>query len=112
MCGNTILEKWENLGFLSEIESDKKEQLALHYEEAYVYLINNRHDDSIETFIFPIIFRLTKQTDLELKPIELIDKFRDFINRSDIREITTEIYGSNIDMEAEIVNLFINEIKN
>lgn len=108
----TIVEKWEDIGFLKEIDESKKEQLANSYEEAANYLIESSFVEDtyqlIETYIFPVLYNLGRDTSLTLNPIQLIRELAAFLKRPEIVEIF-DIAG--IDGEAEALNLFIEEVK-
>lgn len=59
-----IIERWDKLGFLDGFPEDKKEVLAINYENMAHYLIYNDEDnveDSFSTIIFPIIRRITSK---------------------------------------------------
>lgn len=110
----TIIEKWEGIGFLAEIEEDKKEKLANCFEEAANYLIQSHLvEDTFlltETYIFPVLYRLAKDSNLILNPIKLIHELADFLKRPEIKEIF-DIAASQFDGEAEALNIFVNEVK-
>ena len=57
-----IIERWNELGFLDGFPEDKKEVLAMNYENMARYLIYNNEDnveDSFSTIIFPVIRKIT-----------------------------------------------------
>lgn len=108
----TIVEKWEGIGFLEEIKEDRKEQLANCFEEAANYLMSHYEDygESCETYIFPVLYKLAKDSNLILNPIELIHEFHSFLMRPDILD-TIQMVSNIFDGEAEVLNMFINEVK-
>lgn len=57
-----IIERWNELRFLDGFPEDKKEVLAMNYENMARYLIYNNEDnveDSFSTIIFPVIRKIT-----------------------------------------------------
>jgi hypothetical protein len=110
----TILEKWKDIGFLDDIEETKKEALANCYEEAANFLIESHLVEDtylmIETYIFPVLHNLGRDTSLTLNPIQLIHELADFLKRPEIVEIFG-ISANQFDGEAEVLNLFVKEVK-
>jgi hypothetical protein len=112
MSTKTVTEKWSDLGFLEEINSELKEKLANAYENAANFLIANKHDDLIEIYIFPILHRLAKEINVVFEPIELIEKLSKFLDKVEIHNLIDEFScDKQYDVEAEVVLQFINSVK-
>lgn len=110
----TIVEKWEDFGLLGEINEAKKEELANCYEEAANFLIESHEVEDtyhmIETYIFPVLYNLARDSSLILEPIKLIRELSEFIKRPDIVD-TINMVSCMFDGEAEVLNMFIQEVK-
>jgi hypothetical protein len=110
----TIVEKWEDIGLLGEIDEAKKEELANCYEDAANFLMESHLVEDtylmIETYIFPVLYNLVKKSNLILEPVKLIRELSEFLKRPEIQDIFDTV-SLQFDGEAEALNLFIEEVK-
>ena len=62
-----IVERWENLNFLENLNEDEKINAALNFESACIYLIENetKFPYLVEMCVFPIIKMLIQQHGLK-----------------------------------------------
>mgnify|MGYP003633135067 CR=1 FL=1 len=108
-----ITNKWGELGFLEQLSEHLKPIIALKYELTAHYLIGNGdylNDTMLQNVIFPIIYRIYKQG----KTISNVETFVRqvhvfFINNREAMQDLTAF--SNIDMEAEMCALFVEQYK-
>jgi len=108
-----IREKWCDLGLLEQMPENLKTSVALKYELTAHYLIGNGdylNNTMSQNVIFPIIYRIYKQG----KTISNVKTFVRqvylfFVNN---RELIQDLSAwSDIDMEAEMCVLFVEQYK-
>lgn len=106
--------KWNTFGLLSELSVEKKLVLAPLYEEMASYIVGLKLIDkdfgqyTIETIIFPIMYRITKSGG-EINDISNLYKdCVNFINNKKDEVIELQKgYDLHIDIEAELTGMFV-----
>lgn len=127
-----IIERWNELGFLDGFPEDKKEVLAMNYENMARYLIYNNEDnveDSFSTIIFPVIRKITSVIPIKFDSRMLVkyilgitiedleqyvsDTIKEYLKQNENKNMWTSyfmqdevIYVDGIDLEAEICAAF------
>lgn len=127
-----IIERWDKLGFLDGFPEDKKEVLAMNYENMARYLIYNNEDnveDSFSTIIFPVIRKITSVIPIKFDSRMLVkyilgitiedleqyvsDTIKEYLKQNENKNMWTSyfmqdevIYVDGIDLEAEICTAF------
>lgn len=127
-----IIERWDKLGFLDGFPEDKKEVLAMNYENMARYLIYNNEDnveDSFSTIIFPVIRKITSVIPIKFDSRMLVkyilgitiedleqyvsDTIKEYLKQNENKNMWTSyfmqdevIYVDGIDLEAEICVAF------
>ena len=108
-----ITNKWGELGFLEQLSEQLKPIVALKYELTANCLIDNddyMDNTMLQHVIFPIIYRIHKQR----KTISNVETFIRqvhvfFVNNREARQDLSAF--SNIDVEAEMCALFVEQYK-
>ena len=97
-----IVEKWENIGLLSDLPNEWiKQNLALTYEKISTHLLDN--DTSYVTLIFPIVYRICK-TGLVITNIEhFLGEINNFFHSN--QHLLDGTYDS-FDIEVELCRMF------
>ena len=111
---NDLVSKWNTFGLLSELSVEKKLVLAPLYEEMISYIVGlnltgkDFGQDTIETIIFPIMYRITKSGGKINDIPHLYNDCVDFIN--DKKDEVIEFqkgYDFSIDIEAELTGMYV-----
>ena len=106
--------KWNTFGLLSELSAEKKLVLAPLYEEMASYIVDLKLIDkdfgqyTIETIIFPIMYRIIKSGDKINDIPHLYNDCVDFINNKKDEVIEFQKgYDFSIDIEAELTGMYV-----
>jgi hypothetical protein len=109
-----LVSKWNSFGLMGDLSVEKKLVLAPLYEEMANYIIDlNLTDkdfgqDTIESIIFPIMYRITKSGGKINDIPHLYNDCVDFIN--DKKDEVIELqkgYDLHIDIEAELTGMYV-----
>ena len=108
-----LIEKYENLGFLTGVEDSKKEELIQIYEGIAKLLLQERLttqeselNQRIEVLAFPIIYLMYKsynETDYK----KVYSEFRAFTSENFEKYKNLHIENVNLDYEGELCRQFI-----
>lgn len=104
-----ITNKWCELGFLEQMPENLKPIVALKYELVANYIVSN--DSYMDnTIVFPIIYRIYKQGKTISNVKTFVRQAHEFFlnNRELIQDLSA---FSNVDMEAEMCALFVEQYK-
>jgi len=119
MSKKDLVSKWNTFGLLSELSVEKKLVLAPLYEEMISYIVGlnltgkDFGQDTIETIIFPIMYRITKSGGKINDIPHLYNDCVDFIN--DKKDEVIEFqkgYDFSIDIEAELTGMYVENYLN
>ena len=109
-----LVSKWNTFGLLSELSDEKKLVLAPLYEEMASYIVGLKLIDknfgqyTIETIIFPIMYRITKSGGKINDISHLYNDCVDFINNKKDEVIEFQKgYDFSIDIEAELTGMYV-----
>ena len=103
-----LIVKWEELGFLEQMPEELKARVALKFELASIFLLNN--DDYLDNTIllnisFPLIYRIYRQGNTIPDVESFIRQLSMFIGTK--REIIQNLNGIYwVETEAEMCGLF------
>jgi hypothetical protein len=102
-----LIEKYENLGFLTGVEDSKKEELIQIYEGIAKFLVDESElNHQIEVLIFPIIslmYRNYNETDYK----KVYSEFKTYISENLEKFKNLHIENVNLDYEGELCRQFI-----
>jgi len=109
-----LVSKWNSIGLLGELSVERKLVLAPLYEEMISYIVGLKlidkdfGQDTIETIIFPIMYRITKSGGKINDISHLYNDCVDFINdkKDDVIELKKG-YDFSIDIEAELTGMYV-----
>ena len=111
--------KWNTFGLLSELSAEKKLVLAPLYEEMASYIVDLKLIDknfgqyTIETIIFPIMYRIIKSGGKINDIPHLYNDCVDFINNKKDEVIEFQKgYDFSIDIEAELTGMYVEKYLN
>ena len=109
-----LVSKWSSFGLMGDLPVERKLVLAPLYEEMANYIIDlNLTDkdfgqDTIETIIFPIMYRITKSggkiNDISHLYNDCVDFFND--KKDELIEFQKG-YDFSIDIEAELTGRYV-----
>ena len=114
MSKKDLVSKWNTFGLLSDSSVEKKLVLAPLYEEMAGYIVGLKLIDknfsqyTIETIIFPIMYRITKSGGKINDIPHLYNDCVNFIN--DKKDEVIEFqkgYDFSIDIEAELTGMYV-----
>ena len=119
MSKEDLVSKWNTFGLLSELSVEKKLVLAPLYEEMDNYIIDlnltdkNYGQNTIETIIFPIMYRITNSGGKINDIPHLYNDCVNFINnkKDDVIELKKG-YDFSIDIEAELTGMYVENYLN
>jgi hypothetical protein len=114
MSKKDLVSKWNSIGLMGDLSIDKKHILAPLYEEMASYITDlNLTDkdfgqDTIETIIFPIMYRITNSGGKINDIPHLYNDCVNFINnkKDDVIELKKG-YDFSIDIEAELTGMYV-----
>ncbi|MDB4335578.1 hypothetical protein N9994_00785 [bacterium] len=114
MSKEDLVSKWNTFGLLSELSVEKKLVLAPLYEEMISYIVGLKLIDknfgqyTIETIIFPIMYRITNYGGKINDISHLYNDCVNFINnkKDDVIELKKG-YDFSIDIEAELTGMYV-----
>ena len=114
MSKEELVSKWNTFGLLNELSVEKKLVLAPLYEEMISYIVGlnltdkNYGQDTIETIIFPIMYRITNSGGKINDIPHLYNDCVNFINnkKDDVIELKKG-YDFSIDIEAELTGMYV-----
>lgn len=109
-----IVNKWDSVGLMEKLSIDKKHILAPLLEEMAGYILGLKltdkdfGQDTIETIIFPIMYRITKSGGKINDISHLYNDCVNFINnkKDDVIELKKG-YDFSIDIEAELTGMYV-----
>ena len=119
MSKKDLVSKWSSFGLMGDLPVEKKLVLAPLYEEMANYIIDlnltgkDFGQDTIETIIFPIMYRITKSGGKINDIPHLYNDCVDFIN--DKKDEVIEFqkgYDFSIDIEAELTGMYVENYLN
>ena len=119
MSKKDLVSKWNTFGLLSELSVEKKLVLAPLYEEMISYIVGlnltgkDFGQDTIETIIFPIMYRITNSGGKINDIPHLYNDCVNFINnkKDDVIELKNG-YDFSIDIEAELTGMYVENYLN
>lgn len=109
------LEKWEEIGLLSNVSNKMTVSLALEIGSLYLSHNPEKYSDEISVFIFPVITRLFRNIEKELTIEETFNKIEHilecflekFNEVKETQEWINRENNKNLDIEAEFVADFV-----
>jgi hypothetical protein len=109
-----LVSKWNSIGLMGDLSVKRKLVLAPLYEEMISYIVGLKlidkdfGQDTIETIIFPIMYRITKSGGKINDISHLYNDCVDFINdkKDDVIEFQKG-YDFSIDIEAELTGMYV-----
>lgn len=109
---NKVTKKWDSVGLLEDkyrpLDDEEKEVLASLFEKGLELTQSKYVKEKISVLIFPAIKKIysgTKDKNMDVR--QLIRDFRKFLVSKSTKKIIDELSNyHNIDVEAEILNLF------
>lgn len=101
MLEEKVFKKWSDTGFLEGLEDELKKSVALEFEKMYKYLLNKKiTDDIIATVVFPIIYRIMR--DSNIRDINCAEVLRLFDKQlAELMTITIANENAEMDLIAE-----------
>jgi hypothetical protein len=114
MSKKDLVSKWNTFGLLSDLSVERKLILAPLYEEMISYIVGLKLIDknfgqyTIETIIFPIMYRVTNAGGKINDILHLYNDCVDFINdkKDEVIQFQKE-YDFSIDIEAELTGMYV-----
>ncbi len=114
MSKEDLVSKWSSFGLMGDLSVERKLILAPLYEEMAGYIIDlnltdkNFGQDTIETIIFPIMYRITNSGGKINDISHLYNDCVNFINnkKDDVIELKKG-YDFSIDIEAELTGMCV-----
>ena len=105
----TLLEKYENYGWLQGIDESKKEELIQLYEDATFYLRRQKYiNTKIETFFAPLLYRMFKENIKHDYKTTLLELNRFMTNKLDEYSL---LGADGIDYEVKMLSDFVDSKK-
>ena len=114
MSKEDLVSKWNSIGLMGDLSVKRKLVLAPLYEEMANYIIDlnltdkNYGQNTIETIIFPIMYRITNSGGKINDIPHLYNDCVNFINnkKDDVIELKKG-YDFSIDIEAELTGMYV-----
>ena len=114
MSKEDLVSKWSSFGLMGDLSVERKLILAPLHEEMAGYIIDlnltdkNFGQDTIETIIFPIMYRITNSGGKINDISHLYNDCVNFINnkKDDVIELKKG-YDFSIDIEAELTGMYV-----
>jgi hypothetical protein len=114
-----LVSKWNSIGLMGDLSVKRKLVLAPLYEEMTNYIIGLKltdkdfGQDTIETIIFPIMYRITNSGGKINDIPHLYNDCVDFINNKKDEVIEFQKgYDFSIDIEAELTGMYVEKYLN
>lgn len=108
---STIVQKWDNVGLLGNMEGNDRINLASYLEEGYQYILQKGWDDGdFITSALPVIYRCYDHYKMNLNIPDLLTKLHIFLEPEQLKLHLSlmEGYIGCKDPEAEALCFFIN----
>jgi len=88
-----VVEKWNKIGFLHNMDNDKKFKLSVLYENlSYLILRNKVVPCNYDTFIFVVLFKLYRDRYHIIKDLSIFElKFLSYLIFYDTKDISTPL---------------------
>lgn len=107
----TVVQKWDNVGLLGNMEGNDRINLASYLEEGYQYILRKGWDEGdFITSALPVIYRCYNHYRMNLNIPDLMTKLHIFLEpeRMKLHLLSMEHYMCSKDPEAEALCFFIN----
>jgi hypothetical protein len=105
-----LIKKWQELGFLEQMPENLKPNVALKYELASIFLMDNDgylDNTMLLNMSFPVIYRIYRQGKTIPDVESFIRQLSMFIGTN--RETMQDLTFSNVHVESEMCGLFVEQ---